>query len=115
MKAICVKQPWASMIAMGKKTIEVRAWQTTHRGDILIVASKNPRIDGLPTGQAIAIATIVDCRPMTPEDETAACCPFYDGAYAWQLSNIRQIEPFTVAGKLGLFEVKYHNVYEKKV
>jgi hypothetical protein len=32
MKALSVKQPWANMIASGKKTIETRKWPTDYRG-----------------------------------------------------------------------------------
>lgn len=40
MKALNVKQPWAWLIASGKKTIETRTWSTKYRGPILIVSSK---------------------------------------------------------------------------
>lgn len=106
MKAISVRQPWASLIAGGLKTIETRKWFTKYRGDILIVASKNPKVGDLPTGQALCIARIVDCRKMTKEDETQARCEVYPGAYAWILSDIRPIKPFAVKGKLGIYEVE---------
>ena len=40
MKALSVKQPWASLIASGKKSLEIRTWRTDHRGPLLIVASR---------------------------------------------------------------------------
>ncbi len=40
MKAISVIQPWASLIMLGAKRFETRSWQTTHRGPLLIHASK---------------------------------------------------------------------------
>ncbi len=103
MMALSIRQPWASMIASGKKTIETRVWGTDHRGDILIVSSKTPNI--APAGYAIAIAELVDCRPMTTRDEKAACCPVYPNAVAWVLRNVRAIEPFPVKGRLRLYEV----------
>lgn len=106
MKAISLIQPWASMIASGKKTIETRKWSTKYRGDILIVASKSPKIPGLPTGKALCIARIIDCKPMKIEDEAAACCEIYPGAFAWSLDNIRPIEPFDLKGQLGIYEVE---------
>jgi len=109
MKAISLKQPWASMIARGDKTIETRTWPTKYRGDLLIVASKNPKIPGLPSGKAVCIVELVGFRPMTREDEQAACCEFYLGAFAWVLRNIRTIEPFDVRGQLGFYEVEFHN------
>lgn len=45
MKALSVKQPWANMIASGEKTIETRTWMTGYRGQVLIVSSKQPRIE----------------------------------------------------------------------
>jgi len=103
MKAISVKQPWANMIASGVKTIEVRTWSTKHRGPILIVSSLRPNIP--PAGAAVAVADLVDCRPMEQQDAEHACCPFQLGAYAWQLTGIRPLEPFPVSGRLGLYEV----------
>ena len=106
MKAISLKQPWASWIAQGRKTIEIRRWPTKHRGPLLICSSKRPQIDGLPTGKALCIVNVVDCRPMTKADETAAMCELYPGAYAWLLADIKRIEPFAVKGSLGLYEVE---------
>lgn len=38
MKALTIRQPWASLIALGVKTIETRSWATKHRGPVLIHA-----------------------------------------------------------------------------
>lgn len=92
MKAITIKQPWASLIALGEKKIETRAWKTSYRGPILIHAGK--QIDNwichqepylkilnshniilssdLPTGVIIAKAILVDCIKMNdlvPNDD----------------------------------------------
>ncbi len=40
MKAITVIQPWATLLATGKKRIETRSWRTNYRGEILIHAGK---------------------------------------------------------------------------
>lgn len=39
MKALTIKQPWASLIASGIKDIENRTWRTNFRGRIYIHAS----------------------------------------------------------------------------
>lgn len=104
MKALSVKQPWANLIASGDKVIETRNWATNYRGELLIVSSKAPRIE--PAGYALAVASLVDCRPMTERDEPDACCPAYPGAYAWVLENIRKIEPYPVRGRLGIFDIE---------
>jgi hypothetical protein len=105
MKALSIKQPWANMIASGEKTIETRLWGTPYRGPLLIVSSKTPKI--APAGCALAIAELIDCRPMTRADEREARCYVYKGAYSWKLANVRRITPFPVRGQLGLYEVDY--------
>ena len=42
MKTLSLKQPFAELILQGRKTIELRRWNTNLRGDFLIHASKNP-------------------------------------------------------------------------
>ena len=103
MKALSVKQPYANYIASGKKTIETRTWNTKYRGYVIIVSSINPKIE--PAGKALAIAKIVDSRPMIKQDEDKACCKIYPKAFSWILEDIRQIKPFPVKGKLGLYDI----------
>jgi len=105
MMALSIKQPWANLIASGKKTIETRLWDTEYRGPLLIVSSKTPSI--APAGCALAVAELIDCRPMTKRDEAAAHCEIYPKAFAWVLTNIRPITPFPVKGRLGLYEVDF--------
>jgi len=102
-KAISVKQPYANCIASGKKTIETRTWKTDYRGPLLIVSSKKPPIE--PAGYAVAIADLVDCRPMVKADEEKACIGLYPGAYAWVLENTRTVMPFPVKGSMGIYDV----------
>ena len=99
-----------------------RTWETSYRGEILICASqkwdpnyakdeiRDELIDHQPHlfqhGYAVAIANLVDIRPMRKGDEEAALCKKYPEARSWILENIRPIEPFPVKGQLGLFEVE---------
>lgn len=39
MKALSVRQPWATLIAIGAKRIETRSWRTRYRGPLAIDAS----------------------------------------------------------------------------
>ena len=103
MKAISIKEPWATMIYERKKTIETRTWKTNHRGDLLLCASKKP--ESKLSGNAFAVANLVDCRPMVVKDEELACCVCYHSAYSWVLENIQKVELFPIKGQLGLFEV----------
>lgn len=38
MKALTIRQPWATLIAYGVKTIETRSWHTNYRGPVAIHA-----------------------------------------------------------------------------
>lgn len=91
-KSISLHQPWASLMAIGAKTIETRSWATNHRGPLAIHAAKNtsnfgllndyefcyPLVEAglvtydrenrfvshqLPLGALVAIGELVDCRP----------------------------------------------------
>jgi len=101
--AISIREPWASMIASGEKTLEIRTWATGHRGKIILCASKKPC--GRYAGQAFALADLVNIRPMTPDDAKKAGGFFIDGAFAWELANIRPFRPFPITGKLGIFKI----------
>jgi len=129
-KALSVKQPWASLIVDGNKTIETRTWSTSYRGDLLIVSSKEPDRSEMFTrmrhddrfkpgmifllGQALCIARLVDCRPMTAADMVAACCGGSKQLWAWCLEDVRKIEPFPVKGQLRLYDVEMPEGFKQK-
>jgi hypothetical protein len=37
--ALSIKQPWAALLAHGRKTVEVRRWRTRFRGELLLHAA----------------------------------------------------------------------------
>jgi hypothetical protein len=39
-KCLSLKQPYAELLISGKKTIELRSWDTKFRGEFLVHASK---------------------------------------------------------------------------
>jgi len=73
--ALSLKQPWAALVVLGLKTIEVRRWPTPRRGFILIHASQTaddreevwrrlpPAARGLAElrGGIIGQAELIDC------------------------------------------------------
>lgn len=60
-KAITLHQPWASMMALGHKTIETRSWSTKYRGPLAIHAA---RTTASMTGEvAVMIDRLVLDRP----------------------------------------------------
>lgn len=111
MRTLTIKNPWAGLIAEGRKTIELRSWQTRYRGDVVICAGRafdqsgavwGPR--GL-AGHALCVVSLVDVRPATIEDADAACqTTEWDPSkwFAWVLSDVRVIVPIPVKGALGL-------------
>ncbi|MFR0823680.1 MAG: ASCH domain-containing protein [Clostridia bacterium] len=130
MKAITIKQPWATLIAEGYKEYEFRNWKTKYRGEILIHAGKGidkkamERFQYLnlkyPIGQIIAKANITDCVKIDDElreelkekdsivykgviNKTSSD---WDG-YGFKLENIERIEPIEINGKLSLWDYDY--------
>lgn len=105
-KAISLMQPWASLVASGKKTIETRKWTTNYRGEIVICSSQKPKIQ--PAGYALCSAELYHIEPMTKEHEEKACIKVYPGAFSWFLKNIKPFKkPIAVKGKLGIFTLKF--------
>jgi hypothetical protein len=104
-KAILLKQPWANLVAAGKKTVETRKWSTKYRGDLVICSSKSPKIE--PNGYALCVVELYDVKPMVKADERKACIKVYPKAHSWFLKNLRPIDPPTpVKGSLGIFNLE---------
>ena len=106
-KALSVRQPYASMIENGDKTIETRTWRTAYRGPLLICAcaAPCPEEPDLPTGVALCIVDLLEIRKMTSLDERAAFVPFDENLYAWEIVNARPVERIFVRGMPGLFDI----------
>ena len=132
MKAISIRQPWATLIATGEKTLELRSWKTRYRGPLLICAGKTPddiyfefdpeeAAENLPLGVAVATVELVDVRPFDAKKDSEAA--FYEGdpsepdpEFAWVLENPVMFEkPFHVKGKQGLFEVDFPQGSEENI
>lgn len=118
-RILTVKQPWAELIASGRKPIETRSWPTRWRGIVLIHAAATTSRGSrkaygelcsslglgvnLPLGQVVAIARLVDCEPYEPRHEVLSCCPWRPDAHAWILDDIQRLPtPFPAKGALGL-------------
>ncbi len=119
MKAITIKQPWASLIVSGLKDIENRTWKTNFRGRVLIHAGKSrekqyfipkqaiakDEVDAiisseLPQGAIIGSVEIVDCVRNHPSQWAEK------GVWNWVLANpVMFDKPITgVKGKLSFWE-----------
>lgn len=106
----------------GSKTLEVRSWPTSYRGDLLICASASPKnifwrdnsseselTRLLPSGCIHGIVTLKNCRKMKKSDEFdgGALCEYQHDAFVWEMeiSPYRPCKPDKIIGRLGLFEV----------
>ncbi len=102
--ALGIKQPWAELILLGKKIIEVRSRSTNVRGSIYLYTSKKPATEdyatqaihnydldlmNFPLGVLVGSVEIVECRPAMPQDATQSCLSSseLENRYAWVLKN----------------------------
>lgn len=118
MKALSIKQPWASLICSGLKNIENRSWPTKLRGRIYIHASKGwddswdsdqallqiileAQLEiALPHGAIIGEVEIVDCV-------TESSSLWFTGPYGFVLrSPVLYDRPIPAKGRLGFWEVE---------
>lgn len=82
MKTLSLKQPFAELILQGKKTIELRKWNTKFRGEFLIHCSKIPdkksmkkfsfEEGSLPCGFILGKANLVEVKKYKNEKEHKA-------------------------------------------
>lgn len=108
-RALTIRQPWASLIAHADKRVESRTWSTGWRGTLLIHAAKSPDLDypdaelwrgGGVRAAIVAVARLADCHPgdgpCTVWSET--------GAFHWVLADVVPLPaPVPAAGRLGLW------------
>ena len=122
MKALTIKQPYASLIVNGYKKIEFRTWKTNYRGKILIhagLSSDSKAIENFKDynleyikGAIIGEANIIDCilideefDKKLKEENYMVYGKDHVGMYAWILSDIVKYEKVVYKlGKLGLWE-----------
>jgi hypothetical protein len=128
-KAITIKQPWATLIAIGVKDIENRCWATNYRGPIAIHSSKRLNWDDVedaaelmkgfipkfsvgkfchevktepwryPLGSIIAAGFLVDCVAKSDS-------PWFMGEFGFLLRNVEKLPmPIPMKGALGLWDV----------
>lgn len=116
MKAITLWQPWASLIADGRKTIETRPRPWNHHGWVAIHAGKHvdPEAcarfgydpDTIVSGAVVAIVNMLGCikfpDPRWPPDEYGNFAP---GRYGYLLDSIRKlVVPVSARGSQGIWE-----------
>lgn len=123
MKCLSVSQPFAELIILGKKTIELRKWNTNYRGELLIHAplkirkedAKRLKIDKkFVTGAIVGKVEIYDVKKYESQKQVKsdqkfhfASRNFHDRTFGFLLKNPKAFRiPIPYKGQLGLFEVE---------
>jgi len=126
MKCLSLKQPYAELLVSGKKTIELRTWNTHFRGKFLVHASKNVDKlrseslgidhDMLTYGAIIGAAILYNVKlyknktqlEMDKNKHYADIEKFGFCKYGFVIKNAHRFRSsITCPGKLKFFEVDY--------
>lgn len=124
--ALSIKQPWAALLAHGKKTVEIRRWSTPRRGRVLLHAARHPdprpsvwamvppelRAAAQLCGGLVGVGELSDCI----EYRTAATFSrdqklhwndpaWFQGQllYGFQFQNLQPLPFRPCAGRMGFF------------
>ena len=121
-----MKQPFAELLILGKKKIEIRGWNTRFRGRFLVHASRIPDMDAcrrfgmdpyrLPRGAVIGTAVLTDVKRYASYSEFRkdtekhlAFRPYYRyprPTYGFAISDpVRFKKPVPMKGRLSFFDV----------
>ncbi len=125
MKAISIKQPWASLIVEGIKDIENRNWFTYHRGPLYIHTGKRfdeqgadfvsrlyPGLKRLVEmsinlkGGIIGHVNMIDCV-------TNHNSPWFHGKYGFVFGSPYKIKFHPLKGLLSIFDFEFVNTQKQ--
>ena len=122
MKCLSICQPFAELIVQGKKTIELRKWNTKFRGEFLVHAAKNVLTEDckrlkispeeIVTGAIIGKVNLVDVKKYESDKELNkdkkkhhSVSDNTKNKYGFILENPKKLrEPIEYMGKLNFFE-----------
>jgi predicted transcriptional regulator len=130
-KCLSVSQPFADLIVKGKKTVDLRKWNTKFRGEFLIhspmkIKSQDCKRLGinetnLRTGAIIGKAVIYDVKTYKTKKEWHddkkhhfASGEPSDRKYGFLLKNAKEFRiPIPCKGKLGFFDIRLEDITVK--
>ena len=121
MKCLSVCQPFAELIVQGKKTIELRKWNTKFRGEFLVHAAKNILIEdckrmkissSITTGAIIGKVKLTDVKKYESDKELKSdkkkhhsLSDITKNKYGFILESPKKLRvPIPYSGKLNFFE-----------
>ncbi|MDQ4101748.1 MAG: ASCH domain-containing protein [Thermoproteota archaeon] len=117
---LSLRQPYAELIVSGRKTTELRKWNTRFRGEFLVHASKaidkeackscNIEICSLITGAIVGSAILYDVKLYQSKEEFIAdqskhfAYNYTQPKYGFLLSDPKRFDkPILLKGQLGFF------------
>ena len=123
MKCLSVCQPFAELIVQGKKTIELRKWNTKFRGEFLVHAPQKIRLDDckrlkmkpeMTVGAIIGKVELLDVKEyenaVQIKIDSKKHLASNDGSgskYGFILQNPKQLRiPIPCSGQLNFFEFR---------
>ena len=123
MKCLSVCQPFAELIVQGKKTIEIRNWNTKFRGEFLVHAPQKIRLDDckrlkmkpeMTVGAIIGKVELIDVKEYANATQIKIDSKKHlasnDGngnKYGFILQNPKQLRiPIPCTGQLNFFEFR---------
>lgn len=132
MKCLSVSQPFADLIILGKKTIELRKWNTNFRGEFLIHSPLKIRTDDCTrlkinkkfvTGAIIGKVELYDVKKYNSLKEIKSDKKFHlssnefqNKIYGFKLKNPKSFKiSIPLKGQLGLFDVKTPKIKNKNI
>lgn len=130
-RALSLTQPYATLMAIGAKKVETRAWRTHFRGWVAIHAAKAfpmecrvlcdrmpfgqalaeyNSVNDLPLGQILAVTEIVHCEPTEQANVTeleAAFGNYAPGRFAIITAGVRRLKiPIQIRGALSIWRLQ---------
>lgn len=123
MKALSFRQPWAELILQGRKTMDLRTYNTHYRGSLAIHASQKMEteqckehgltLDDLDAGGIVGTVELVDVIPLdevTYRENLEAHLAgrrWREGLYGWVLAHPKRLPEFMPArGRTNLFNIE---------
>ena len=124
MKCLSVCQPFAELIVQGKKTIELRKWNTKFRGEFLVHAAKNICVEDckrmkissslIITGAIIGKVNLVNVKKYYSDTELQndkkkhhSVSDNTKNKYGFILENPKKLRvPIAYSGRVNFFEFK---------
>lgn len=111
-KCLTVKQPYAYLIGLGDKTLEIRSKPTKYRGELMISSSAKPICKDSISGALICSVILMDCVPVknltdNQWDKSYIQEPKenYINHYAWVFASPKRTVEIPIKGSLGIWSL----------